>query len=159
MVPVQDRDEQIPDDSGATPVASEDQMGKDALSSVVRTLTLEDLREPGVQKMVLNRMDRAESLNMRLEGECQSVSTRLESVRSDYLDCQIKLARAEQTLTQVKDVEIMRDVGLGAGFLLLGLLPSMSDQWKLWQMVYLILPVLLIGGVVFSKWFGSKGGA
>jgi hypothetical protein len=82
-----DLQEQIPDDSGAILVGNEEPTKRDALSGVDRTLQLADLNHSGVQKLVLDRLDRAEARVLE-HGR----------YRQDYHDTREKLVVAESSL-------------------------------------------------------------
>lgn len=134
-----DANDLAPDESGATPVPSRDSTAKDALSGVDRALLLEDLKEIGVQKMVLDRLDRAESR-----------VTRAESMELDYYATREKLVEAKSELKRLKSLEVLRDAVLAVGSALLGFLPSAWGNWGLTFMVS-IGAAVLIGGVLLSK--------
>lgn len=134
-----DADELTPDESGATPVPSRDSTNKDALSGVDRTLQLSDLKEVGVQKMVLDRLDRAE---VRVR--------RAEMMELDYYDTREKLVEARSSLKRLQAQDGLQDAVLAVGSALLGFLPSAWGNWGLTFMV-LLGSVVLVGGVLLSK--------
>ena len=138
-MPLTDADDLAPDESGATPVPSRDSTAKDALSGVDRALQLEDLNEVGVQKMVLDRLDRAESRVLRAE-----------SMELDYYATREKLVEAKSALKRLQSLEVLQDAGLAVGSALVGFLPSAWGNWGLTLMVFFGAAVL-IGGVLLSK--------
>jgi hypothetical protein len=134
-----EQEDLVPDDAGAVPVAAEDAMTKDALAGVDRSLQLSDLKEIGVQKMVLDRLDKTEAQNRRLE-----------KMRIEYYETREQLAVAESSLKRLNSLDVMQDAGLSVGSLLIGFLPSAWGNWGLTALVFLG-GIVLIGAVVVSK--------
>ena len=134
-----DADDLAPDESGATPVPSRDATSKDALSGVDRVLLLEDLKEVGVQKMVLDRLDRAESRVRRAD-----------LIETNYYVTREKLVETSSELNRLRSLEVMQDAGLAVGSALVGFLPS---AWGNWGQTFMVLfgAAVLIGGVLLSK--------
>jgi hypothetical protein len=104
-----------PDELGAVP--EETPQGKDALSGVDRVITLDDLNYLGVQKLVLDRLDRAER-----------AAVRLERLQSEFAQARIELAIAKAEVERLLDVDTMRSTLLGVGCLFVGLVPSIIDK-------------------------------
>lgn len=60
-------DEVQPDEAGAKPVSSQEPKARRALSRLKRELTDEELSSPGVQKLLLDSLERAAEENATLE--------------------------------------------------------------------------------------------
>jgi hypothetical protein len=104
-----------PDDQGAVPEHAS--QGKDALSGVDRVITLDDLQYLGVQKLVLDRLDRAERAALRLE-----------RLQGDYSQAKIDLAVASAEVERLVNLDMMKSTMLGLGCLFVGLVPSITDK-------------------------------
>lgn len=104
-----------PDDQGAVP--EDTPQGKDALSGVDRVITLDDLQYLGVQKLVLDRLDRAERIALRIE-----------RLQSDHSQAKIELAIANAEVDRLLNLDTMRSTLLGLGCLFVGLVPSLTDK-------------------------------
>ncbi|WP_321792786.1 hypothetical protein [Caballeronia sp. J97] len=115
-----DLKEQAPDDSGATPIGNEEPTKRDALSGVDRVVQLADLNHPGVQKLVLDRLDRAEARVLELE-----------RYRQDYHDTREKLVVAESSLKRIMSLDVLQSTLLGVGCMAIGLLPTAWGNWGL----------------------------
>lgn len=135
-----EQEDLIPDDVGATLVASEESMRKDALSGVDRSLQLSDLGEIGVQKMVLDRLDKTEAQNRQLE-----------KMRIDYYDTREKLVVAESKAKRLSSLDVMQDAGLSVGSLLVGFVPSAWGNVGLTALVALGGIVLIVAVYVSKK--------
>jgi hypothetical protein len=66
-MPVPDISHTQPDESGAYPVEAQVPKTRKALSRLTRELTEEDLATPGVQKMLIEELERAEEENTQLK--------------------------------------------------------------------------------------------
>lgn len=104
-----------PDEQGAVPEHAP--QGKDALSGVDRVITLDDLQYVGVQKLVLDRLDRAERSALRLE-----------RIQGEFSQAKIDLAVANAEVGRLLNLDTMRSTMLGLGCLFVGLVPSIADK-------------------------------
>lgn len=104
-----------PDEQGAVP--EHGPQGKDALSGVDRVITLDDLNHVGVQKLVLDRLDRAERS-----------ASRLERIQSELSDAKIELAVSNAEVVRLRNLDTMRSTMLGVGCLFVGLVPAIADK-------------------------------
>jgi hypothetical protein len=134
-------EDQVPDDSGATPVGGGHE--KQALSGIDRVVTTEDLAHPGVQKLILDRLDRAEATIRHLE-----------RYERDFHEVREKLVVAESSLRRLSSLDILQSVVLGVGCVMLGFIPSV---WGRWGLVALVTTggLALVGGCYFSKRSGA----
>jgi hypothetical protein len=131
--------EQLPDDSGAMPVAQQETPKRDALAGVERLLSIADMQHAGVQKMVLDRLDRAEA-GVR----------ELERYRDQYYVVKEQLAVTASNLERVLSLDVLQSTMLGVGCMTLGFLPTAWGNWKL-TVIAAIAGIGLVAGSYFSK--------
>lgn len=131
--------DQVSDDSDAIPVRNESAVEKRALARVERRLSDEELKNPGVQKMILDRLDVAEEQIQMLE-----------QFRSDYYDVKSRLAVSESSLKRMNSLDTTQSTMLGVGCLFLGYLPAAWGDWPL-TIVGAVGGLALIGGSFWSK--------
>ncbi|MEW5697683.1 hypothetical protein [Pseudomonas synxantha] len=131
--------DQASDDSDAIPVKNESATEKRALSRIERRLDDEELKHPGVQKMILDRMDVAEEKNASLE-----------KFRTDYYEAMQNLAVANSSLKRMESLDTVQSTMLGVGCLVLGFLTTAWGNWPL-TVVVAVSGVGLVGGSVLSK--------
>ena len=132
------KDELLPDDVGAVPTNT-NEVKRDALSAVDRMLQVSDMKVPGVQKLVLDRLDKAE-LQVKA----------LEKLREDYYSTREKLVVAESTLKRLTSMEILQDGALAAGALMFGFVPSA------WGNPWLTILVMVGGSILVIAYKKSK---
>lgn len=132
--------DQASDDSDAIPIKNDGLTEKRALSSVERRLTDEDLKHPGVQKLILDRLDLAEEK-----------ITRLERYRSDYYETNTLLAVAESSLKRITSLDTMQSTMLGVGCLFLGYLPTAWGNWSITAIAAVGGGALVIGSYVSKR--------
>ncbi|BAQ75130.1 putative uncharacterized protein [Pseudomonas sp. Os17] len=131
--------DQASDDSDAVEIKNEAPTEKRALARVERRLNDEELKHPGVQKMILDRLDVAEETILTLE-----------KFRSDYYETKSDLAVSESALKRITSLDTLQSATLGVGCLILGYLPT---AWGNWPLTFLAFfgGVVLVGGSVWSK--------
>lgn len=132
--------DQASDDSDAIELKDNAQTEKRALSRVERQLNDDELKHPGVQKMILDRLHVAE-INI----------SALERFRTAYYDVKSKLAVAESSSKRVASLDTLQSAALGVGCLILGYLPT---AWGNWPLAFVVFfgGAGLVGGSVWSKW-------
>ncbi|WP_130927909.1 hypothetical protein [Pseudomonas sp. Sample_14] len=131
--------DQASDDSDAIPVRNESPVEKRALARVERRLNDDELKGPGVQKMILDRLDVAEEQILILE-----------KFRSDYYEVKSSLAVAESSLKRMASLDTVQSTMLGVGCLVLGYLPTAWGNWPL-TFIVVIGGTALVGGSFWSK--------
>ncbi|MGY3026190.1 hypothetical protein ACVWXR_004025 [Pseudomonas lurida] len=131
--------DQASDDSDAVPVRNESPSEKRALSKIERRLNDEELKHPGVQKMILDRLDVSEEKNKNLE-----------KFRSDYYEVKSNLAVAESSLKRMASLDTVQSTMLGVGCLVLGYLPTAWGDWQLTSIVF-ASGAALVSGSYWSK--------
>lgn len=110
-----------------------------AFGEIKRQLSDEDLKSPGVQKLLLDDLERAES-------ECEIMQGYIER----YHDADKRAAVLEERVRSGTAIEIMFGVGVGLGGTIMGLAPMFwSDQPK--GYIALIIGGLLICGASIAR--------
>lgn len=110
-----------------------------AFGEIKRQLSDEDLKSPGVQKLLLDDLERA-------EGECEFMQGYIER----YHDADKRAAVLEERIRSGTAIEIMFGVGVGLGGTVMGLAPMFwSDQPK--GYISLIIGSLLICGASIAR--------
>lgn len=122
----------LPDEAGSIPVVTSDEppSKRRALSIVKRELSDDDLNHPGVQKLLIDELEKAESY-------CSG----LERFRDKFYAADRDLAVAKADIERLTSHDILRSGVLGVGSLMLGYLPSSFGNWGL-------TALLSVGGVV-----------
>jgi len=123
-------EELAPDEKGAVPTHTH--LAKDALSGVDRSVAIEDLAHIGVQKLVLDRLDKAERLVSSLDG-----------TKSKLHATELQLAVTSANLTRLQNLDSMQSTLLGVGCLFLGFLPSTWGN-------HALTVVVAVGGVALT---------
>jgi hypothetical protein len=131
--------QEIPDDVGATSVGV-DAPPKHALSDINLKLKPNDLKQPGVQKLLIDRL-------YAVEAELKSMKL----LREQYHATRELLITAQSNQTRYKSLDFMQSALLAAGFLVFGFLPYV---WGKWAEFFLIAfaGLLLVGACLLSKW-------
>ncbi|MBD8900010.1 hypothetical protein [Rhodanobacter sp. DHG33] len=129
---------EVPDDSGAVRVEA-DTSAKRALSGVELRLTSEELRQPGVQKLLIDRLYGAEQ-------EIES----LKRLRSDFHSTRELLIEAQSAQKRYTSLDALQSTLLGVGCLVLGFLPTVWGRWQEFALV-LVAGLGLLGASVQSK--------
>jgi hypothetical protein len=127
------------DDSDAIPIANGSSTEKRALSRIERRLTDEDLRHPGVQKMILDRLDVAEE---QLAAQ--------EALRDNYHEATKELAIAQSSLKRISALDTLQSTTLGVGCLILGFLPAAWGDWRM-TVIAAASGIALVMGSFFAK--------
>ena len=131
--------QEIPDDSGATSVGV-DTPPKHALSDIDLKLTPSDLKQPGVQKLLIDRLYAAEA-------ELKS----MKKFRENYHETRELLIAAQSDQKRYKSLDFMQSALLAAGFLVCGFLPYVWEKWAEFFLVA-FAGLLLVGACLMSKW-------
>ena len=135
-------DAELPDEpsdasSDAAPVAQ--QKGRRSFNAVRRELSEDELATPGVQKLLLDELD-------RLERELRDS----QGYRERFSEADKRAAVLEEKFKTYTSVEIVSMVCLAAGSLMVGLVPSAWSSQPAAAMV-LILGLLLLAAAIFAK--------
>lgn len=129
-------EEPAPSEKGA--VLAPASLDKDALSGVDRLLSPDDLVHPGTQKLVLSRLDKAES-DLR----------RLEPLRELCSSTKTELAVAKEQLKAARDTQDFRAILNTLGGLFMGMVPAVTSI--VWLTIVLFLVASLMLGVSWLK--------
>jgi hypothetical protein len=116
---------------------------RQAFRDIRRQLQEADLASPGVQKLLLDDLERAEAHNNILEGYIER-----------YHQADKRAAVLEERLKSEKTIEIMFGVGISVGSALVGAAPSFWEQPHYAGPVVLSLGGLLIVGSIFARIVG-----
>lgn len=109
-----------------------------AFANLRYDLTDEDLKSPGVQKLLLNEIVRLENLELSLKG-----------FKDKYHKIDKECAVLKESQRSLKVLEILYAVGLIIGALLLGLLPSVGKhEWILGGAGVVLILVSVIAKVI-----------
>ncbi|MBD9479853.1 hypothetical protein [Pseudoxanthomonas sp. PXM02] len=133
------QEDQAPDDVGAQPVDAAEKPKKDALSSLDLEVKLTDLKHLGVQKLVLDRLNKAES-RIRV----------LEETAVGFNDLRVKHAKEEARVDHLLEADLLQSVMLAFGSLIVGFLPALWGN-ELYASLAVILGGALVLGSVSSK--------
>ena len=130
-------------DQGSHEVISDTGKGKEALSGVSRVLSERELKQSGVQKMLVDRVD-------TLETQVAELS----SFRDKYHKTDQDRAILVERLRFEGLIEIMYGALLVVGPLLIALSPNVKVHWALW------IPgtVAVIGAVVGKLYWRTRRG-
>jgi len=120
-----------PDETGAQPVQAQTRKARRALSRITRELTQEDLSQAGVQKMLVEELERAEEENSDLE----SFREKFHSVDKD-------LSVSNQKLKGWKSNEIISTacIAVGAAVIVYAI-----EAWKTQPSGWM---ALVVGGIL-----------
>jgi hypothetical protein len=110
---------------------------RQALRDIRRELSAEELANPGVQKLLLDSLDRADD-------ECEV----LRAYIPRYHEADKRAAVLEERLWTNKTVEIQFAVGLAIGSAIMGFTPSLWDGTYKGPLALAIGVVLFIGSIV-----------
>jgi hypothetical protein len=136
-----EKPQQQPDESGSTPVKVSAPKTRRAFSRLKRELTEEEMRESGVQKMILED-------NERMEGE----NRELRAFRDRYYEASVKVAVFETERKRSIAWEVLSSGCLAIGAAVIGFAPAMwSSQPASWYVLMFGAIVLIIG--VVSRFF------
>jgi hypothetical protein len=113
---------------------------RQAFSNIRRQLSETDLASPGVQKMLLEELDRAES-------QCEVA----EGFRERFHLADKEAAVLREKLKTVTAMEIFFGLGVAIGSILIGLAPYFWDQQAKGELMLAIGAVVLIGSAVARK--------
>lgn len=113
---------------------------RQAFSNIRRQLSETDLGSPGVQKMLLEELDRAES-------QCEVA----EGFRERFHLADKEAAILREKLKTVTAMEIFFGLGVAIGSILIGLAPYFWDQKAKGELMLAIGAVVLIGSAVARK--------
>lgn len=130
--------ESQPEESGARPAAPPAQKMRKALSHLKRELTEEELAQAGVQKMLVEELEKAEDENVELRGYRE---------RFHSVDKQLGIV-SEKQRTRIS-VEIISGACLAAGAAALGFAPSVWGNPGGWLSV--VVGVLLTALGIVAK--------
>ena len=119
----------------STPSSSKRQ----ALCELRRALSEKELSNPGVQKMLLDALERADT-------ECEN----LQSYIQLYHDADKRAAILTEKLCTQTAFEIMFGVGVGLGGAIIGIAPLFWNQQP-YGWITLIVGFLLVSGTTFSR--------
>jgi hypothetical protein len=110
-----------------------------AFREIKRQLSEEDLSSPGVQKLLLDDLERAET-------ECEILQGYIER----YHEADKRSAVFEERIRSVTAIDIMFGVGVGLGGTIMGLSPTFwADQPK--GLIVLIIGGLLVVGASIAR--------
>ena len=110
---------------------------RQALRDLRRELTNEDLASPGVQKMLLDELARA-------DGDCEL----LNGYVTRFHDADKRAAVLEEKLRAQTALEIAFGVGVGLGGAIMGLAPSLWDKDPFGYLALIVGSLLIIGASV-----------
>jgi hypothetical protein len=112
---------------------------RQAFRDVRRELTDADLASPGVQKMVLDELERAET-------ECEQLRAYIER----YHEADKRAAILEEKLRPARAAEVAFGVGVGLGGAIVGLAPFFWEN-RLQGLLCLLVGILMIFGSIISR--------
>jgi hypothetical protein len=113
---------------------------RQAFRDIRRQLTDDDLRSLGVQKLILEELERAEA-------QCELLQSYVER----FHDADKKVGILEVKLKTNTTIEIMFSVGIGLGGAIIGLVPFFWAPGKPHGIIALIVGIALIGGAVVAR--------
>jgi hypothetical protein len=113
---------------------------RQAFSNIRRQLSETDLASPGVQKMLLEELDRAES-------QCEVA----EGFRERFHSADKEAAVLREKLKTVTAMEIFFGLGVAIGSILIGLAPYFWDQKAKGELMLAIGTVVLVGSAVARR--------
>lgn len=110
---------------------------RQAFRDVRRQLTDDDLQSPGVHKLILDELERAET-------ECDQYRAYLER----YHEADRKAAVLEEKLRPSRAVDVLFGVGVGVGSAIMGLAPTFWMVQPLGQLCLAVGAVLVVGATI-----------
>jgi hypothetical protein len=133
--------EQQPDESGAQPVRVGAPKAKKALSRIDRALTPEEIHQSGVQKMIVQDLERIEGENKELRG-----------FRDKYYDVAQRVAVLEAKRKHAIAWEALSTGCIALGSVAAGFASALwSSQPTGWQVLIFGALVMLLG--IMARWF------
>lgn len=114
--------------------------GRHALREVGRKLDEEDLEHRGVQKLLLDALDRCDRKRRELEGYVDR-----------FHEEEKRAAVLEERLSSETTIEIMYGVGVGVGGAIVGIVPFLWTLKAIAGLAALILGGLLVGGAAYAR--------
>ncbi|HTV84379.1 MAG TPA: hypothetical protein VME63_03185 [Dyella sp.] len=130
--------QEVPDDSGAT-TSGVEATPKSALAGIDLKVTPNELKQPGVQKLLIDRLYKAET-------ELES----MKKFREKYHDTREQLIAAESAQKRYSSLDSMQSSLLGVGCLVLGFLPYAWEHWAEFILIA-IAGFSLLGACLLSK--------
>jgi len=112
--------ETLPEDSAATPIDDVGEVKRRVFSRITRELTEEELGTTGVQKLLIDEIEKTGAENVELR-----------QFRDRYYQTERELAVANKALYRKKSDEIISGGTLAVGSAALGYLPSLQAD-QLW---------------------------
>jgi hypothetical protein len=112
---------------------------RQAFRDVRRQLSDDDLASPGVQKLILDELERAEA-------ECDQLRGYIDR----YHEAEKRAAILNERLKPIRSIDLLFGVGVGLGGAILGLAPVFWTE-KLQAVICLIVGALLILGSVAGR--------
>lgn len=110
---------------------------RQALRNITRQLKDDDLASPGVQRLILDELERAET-------QCEMLQTYVER----FHEADKRAAVLEVAARGEKAIEILFGVGVGLGGTIIGFAPSLWQSGNIGPIALIIGAVLVIGAVV-----------
>ncbi|MBX3666451.1 MAG: hypothetical protein KF834_12265 [Burkholderiales bacterium] len=110
---------------------------RQALRDLRRELTNEDLASPGVQKLLLDELGRADA-------DCEI----LNGYVTRFHDADKRAAVLDEKLRTQTALEIAFGVGIGVGGAIMGLAPSFWDKQPLGYLTLTVGFLLMIGAII-----------
>jgi len=126
-----------PDESGALPVETSTPKGRRSLARVKRELSEEELSTPGVQKMLIEELE-------RLDTEARE----LEQYRDKYYIAEREVAVLNEKFRKNVAVEIIANGSLTIGAAAIGYAPAVWTSQPTGWIAIVFGAVLIIAGVV-----------
>ena len=124
----------VASEATAAPVAPSGR--RQAFRDIRRQLTDDDLANPGVQRLILEELERAEE-------QCETLQTYVDR----FYEADKRAAVLEAAASSEKTVEILFRVGVGLGGTLIGLSPSLWQE-GLPGVLVLVVGIVLVGSTV-----------
>jgi len=113
-----------------------------ALSELRRTLTEEELKNPGALKLILDELE-------RVDNECETLKGYVD--RFHYADKQAAVLQEKQK--SITSIEIAYGIGMALGGAIIGLAPTFGTKESQTQLyVALVIGVVLIIGALLMRW-------
>jgi hypothetical protein len=125
--------------------------GRRAFSGVTRTLTADELAEPGTLKVILELLQDAETNAEERKLEAKAVQADLKTMTQKFHDMDKKAAVLDEELAHMQRSELFVAICLTLGGTIIGLSPSLAESKVPWW------AVAAVGGcLVFGAWYTRK---